>query len=232
MERLPEHDTLHLWWLGRPAEPVLIGTLRSVSSLRGVSLQYAHTWLQQGFPLSEDLPLMAQEFLPQQKDAAVGAVDDARPDRWGERVIRFIDRPLRSSLMEFLYLAGDERFGALGVSTSATTYQPRAQGPLPSLSDVGAMHQVLQQILHGEPVSEPLRRLIAPGVCMGGARPKALIQMDGHPWCVEVCRTWRGLERPSDRTRHPDPGRAGRHPGGHHPSGSAAPRSCGGCQAF
>jgi serine/threonine-protein kinase HipA len=185
MERLAAHDTLYLWWQGLPAEPVLIGTLRFVPTLRGVSLQYAHTWLQQGFALSEDLPLMAQEFLPPHKDVAVGAVDDARPDRWGERVIRFIDRPLRTSLMEFLYLTGDERFGALGVSTSATTYQPRAQGPLPCLSDVGDLHRVVQHILNGEQVSEPLRRLIAPGVSMGGARPKALIQIDGHPWVLK-----------------------------------------------
>lgn len=185
MERLPAHDTLYLWWLGQPADPVLIGALRFVPSLRGVSLHYATNWLQQGFPLSEDLPLLDQEFLPLQKDVAVGAVDDARPDRWGERVIRFIDRPLRSSLMEFLYLAGDERFGALGVSTSASAYLPRTQGPLPCLSDVGVLHQVVQQVLLGEPISEPLRRLIAPGVSMGGARPKALIQIDGHPWVLK-----------------------------------------------
>ena len=185
MERLPAHDTLYLWWLGQPADPVLIGPLRFVPSLRGVSLHYAPNWLQQGFPLSEDLPLLDQEFLPLQKDVAVGAVDDARPDRWGERVIRFIDRPLRSSLMEFLYLAGDERFGALGVSTSASAYLPRTQGPLPCLSDVGVLHQVVQQVLLGEPISEPLRRLIAPGVSMGGARPKALIQIDGHPWVLK-----------------------------------------------
>ena len=185
MERLPAHDTLYLWWLGQPADPVLIGALRFVPSLRGVSLHYATNWLQQGFPLSEDLPLIDQAFLPQSKDAAVGAVDDARPDRWGERVIRFIDRPLRSSLMEFLYLAGDERFGALGVSTSASAYLPRTQGPLPCLSDVGVLHQVVQQVLLGEPISEPLRRLIAPGVSMGGARPKALIQIDGHPWVLK-----------------------------------------------
>ena len=185
MERLPAHDTLYLWWLGQPADPVLVGPLRFVPSLRGVSLHYAPNWLQQGFPLSEDLPLLDQEFLPLQKDVAVGAVDDARPDRWGERVIRFIDRPLRSSLMEFLYLAGDERFGALGVSTSASAYLPRTQGPLPCLSDVGVLHQVVQQVLLGEPISEPLRRLIAPGVSMGGARPKALIQIDGHPWVLK-----------------------------------------------
>lgn len=193
MERLPAHDTLYLWWLGQPTDPVLIGPLRFVPSLRGVSLHYAANWLQQGFPLSEDLPLLDQEFLPQNKDVAVGAVDDARPDRWGERVIRFIDRPLRSSLMEFLYLAGDERFGALGVSTSAHAYLPRTQGPLPSLSDVGVLHQVVQRVLHGEPISEPLRRLIAPGVSMGGARPKALIQIDGHPWVLKFAEpgeTW------------------------------------------
>ena len=60
---------------------------------------------------------------------AAGAVDDARPDRWGEKVIRFIDKPDRLSLMEFLYYAGDDRFGALGVSTSATEYTPRGAGP-------------------------------------------------------------------------------------------------------
>jgi hypothetical protein len=36
-------------------------------------------------------------------------VDDARPDRWGEQVIRFIDKPPRLSLLQFLFFAGDER---------------------------------------------------------------------------------------------------------------------------
>jgi serine/threonine-protein kinase HipA len=53
-------------------------------------------------------------------------VDDARPDRWGEKVIRFLDKPGRLSLMEYLYYAGDDRFGALGVSRSSTSYIPRA----------------------------------------------------------------------------------------------------------
>lgn len=39
---------------------------------------------------------------------AVGAVDDARPNRWGEKVIRYIDKPKRHSLMEYLYYAGDD----------------------------------------------------------------------------------------------------------------------------
>lgn len=57
-------DELHLWFLGQPEQVRLIGTLHLVSAGKGVSLSYAPSWLAQGFPLSEDLPLTAQEHLP------------------------------------------------------------------------------------------------------------------------------------------------------------------------
>jgi len=160
-------DTLYLWLLTNPAEPVLIGELNAVRSLRGVSLRYDDSWLGRGFALSEDLPLIAQEFLPREKDTAAGAVDDARPDRWGERVIRFLDKPARLSLLEYLYFAGDDRFGALGVSTARKSYQPRGSGPLPSLADVETMQRLVEMVLAGEPIPEPERRLISPGATMG-----------------------------------------------------------------
>src|SRR6185503_21068144 len=126
-------DRLYLWLLTRPSEPVLVGELKLVRTTQGVSLEYAPDWLQRGFPLSEDLPLASGEFLPLERATAAGAVDDARPDRWGERVIRFVDKPARLSLLEYLFFAGDERFGALGVSTSPDRYLPRRLGPLPAL---------------------------------------------------------------------------------------------------
>jgi serine/threonine-protein kinase HipA len=85
-------------------------------------------WVSRGFALSEDLPLQTLEYFPSERDTAAGAIDDARPDRWGERVIRFIDKPPRLSLMEYLYFAGDDRFGALGISTSKASYRPRYNG--------------------------------------------------------------------------------------------------------
>ena len=83
-------DDLHLWFLGDPAEPRYVGALKLVAAGKGVSLHYGQEWLAKGFALSEDLPLIDTEFLPQGRllmDAphAVGAVDDARPDRWGEK---------------------------------------------------------------------------------------------------------------------------------------------------
>ena len=178
-------DQLYLWLLSRPQAPVLVGTLHMVRGLRGVSLRYADTWLRNGFALSEDLPLVAGEFLPQDKDSAVGAVDDARPDRWGERLIRFLDKPPRLSLLEYLYFAGDDRFGALGVSLSGEHYEPRRLGPLPTLADTEAIHELVRKVLDNEPVPESQKRLVSPGVTMGGARPKALIQVDAEEWVLK-----------------------------------------------
>ncbi len=178
-------DTLYLWWTGDTARPMLIGALGMVRASRGVSLRYAANWLAAGFPLSEDLPLIDTEFLPSGKERAAGAVDDARPDRWGERVIRVLDKPPRLSLMEYLYFAGDERFGALGVSVSSDQYLPHCLGPLPEIADVAQIDELVRRVSAGEPVPAEQRRLIAPGVTMGGARPKALLDIGGEQWVLK-----------------------------------------------
>jgi serine/threonine-protein kinase HipA len=178
-------DRLHLWLLTQPEQPVLIGELNLVRSTQGVSLRYADPWLSRGFSLSEDLPLIDEEFLPEGKGVAAGAVDDARPDRWGERLIRHIDKPARLSLLEYLYFAGDDRFGALGVSTSADEYLPRRLGPLPTLRDADQIQELIRKVLDNEPVPAAQKRLISPGVTMGGARPKALLDIAGEQWVIK-----------------------------------------------
>ena len=197
-------DTLHLWWLQDPARPRLVGTLRHVrragAQPAGVALAYAPEWLLSGgnggMALSEDLPLQAGEFLPVEQDSAAGAVDDARPDRWGERVIRLLDKPQRLSTLEYLYFAGDERFGALGVSSSATEYLPRRHGPLPALADVQTLHDLVRRVEAGEPVDEPLRRLVTPGATLGGAKPKALLAMGGAMWVLKFGEHGEPLDSP------------------------------------
>jgi serine/threonine-protein kinase HipA len=179
-------DFLHLWLVSEPSDPIPVGELNLLrAGARGVSLRYSPSWIARGFSLSEDLPLVDQEFLPAEKDTAAGAVDDARPDRWGERVIRFLDKPPRLSLLEYLWFAGDERFGALGVSTSADAYEPRRLGPLPRLEDTGAIRELVRKVLENEPVPADQRRLIDPGATMGGAKPKALLEVDGTQWVVK-----------------------------------------------
>lgn len=184
-------DELHLWYLGEPATPRYVGALRLVAAGKGVSLRYGADWLAHGFALSEDMPLRDNEFMPPGRLAgdaqrAAGAVDDARPDRWGEKVIRFVDKPKRLSLMEYLYYAGDDRFGALGVSTSAAAYEPRSSGPLPRLADAQQLSEVAAKIEASEPLTAIEARIIAGGGSpLGGAKPKALIEIDGEQWVIK-----------------------------------------------
>jgi serine/threonine-protein kinase HipA len=178
-------NMLYLWLLTQPSRPVLIGSLSLVPSEQSVSLQYADGWLQDGFSLSEDLPLIGQEFLPTERGTAAGAVDDARPDRWGERVIRFIDKPKRLSVLEYLFFAGDDRFGALGVSISPREYLPRRLGPLPVLADADEIQELIRKVQNNEAVPEAQERLISPGATMGGARPKALVNIGSDQWVIK-----------------------------------------------
>lgn len=184
-------DDLYLWHLGDPATPRYVGALKLVSAGKGVSLHYGNEWLANGFALSEDLPLVDNEFfapgrLTADAPRAVGAVDDARPDRWGEKVIRFVDKPRRLSLMEYLYYAGDDRFGALGVSTSSSNYSPLALGPLPRLEDAQQLSEVAAKIEASEPLTALEAKIIAGGGSpLGGAKPKALIEIDGQQWVIK-----------------------------------------------
>lgn len=185
--RYQPQDSMSLWWLGVPGAPVRIGTLSLQDKHRKVGLSYDPAWIAspQGFALSEDLPLLAGLKLPAQRDTAAGAVDDARPDQWGERVIRLIERPARLSLLEYLYFAGDNRFGALGVSLQADAYVPASTAAMPTFDGLADMHQAVQRVMAGEAVNEQQRRLLQPGVSMGGARPKSLMQIDGVFWVVK-----------------------------------------------
>ena len=178
-------DVLYLWSLAQPAQPRLVGTLSLAAAAQVVALEYAPAWLADGFALSADTPLVPGLFVPDEKKTAAGAVDDARPDRWGERVIRRFEKSSRLSLLEFLLFAGDDRYGALSVSLSGSAYVPWASAPIPGLSDLAAMDDVVRKILANEPVPELQRRLLRPGVSLGGARPKSLVSIEGRPWLVK-----------------------------------------------
>jgi serine/threonine-protein kinase HipA len=176
-------DKLYVWALVDPSNPTLVGEV-ALSPLVSdcATFAYAPEWW--NFPLSENLPLMAgQVFCASERGSAPGALDDARPDRWGERIIRHIDRPARLSILEMLLFAGDDRFGALGISVSAAHYIPRYVGAYPQLSDLGQLSQAMEDLQLQAPITPGMARLLQPGVTLGGARPKALLQTPEGP-CV------------------------------------------------
>jgi serine/threonine-protein kinase HipA len=187
---------LYLWWLRDPARPVHVGELLPVHNGQGVSLRYARHWLRQGFALSEDLPLRRAAFMPERGRAA-GAVQDARPERWGERVVQSLDRPRRLSILEYLLFAGHERFGAMVVSESANAYVPLK--PLAAFAGPAAVALILEAVRlveAGETVPAALRDLVAPGAGLGGTKPKTLIELDGQQWVLKFAEHGEDLDAP------------------------------------
>jgi serine/threonine-protein kinase HipA len=65
--------------------------------------------------------------------------------------------------MEYLYYAGDDRFGALGVSTSASAYLPKPSGPLPRLQDAQQLSEVAAKIEAAEPLTVLEAKIMAGG---------------------------------------------------------------------
>ena len=58
------------------------------------------------------------------------------------------------------------------------------------------MLSLVRQVEDGEPVEERLCRLITPGATLGGARPKALLQIAGEPWVVKFAESGDPLDSP------------------------------------
>lgn len=178
-------NQLYVWAMINPAAPTLVGEV-SLSQLVAdcATFTYAPDWW--NFALSEDMPIVqGQGFSTGERNTAPGAIDDARPDRWGERIIRHIDRPARLSILEMLLFAGDDRFGALGISTSAKQYIPRYLGPYPQLKDLAQLAAAVEEVQTQAPITAEIQRLIQPGVTLGGARPKALLQTDNGPYVIK-----------------------------------------------
>ncbi len=183
--RYAPQDTLFLWMLVNPEHPTLVGKLR-LSQLVADCATFTYDAPWWNFALSEDLPIVqGQEFTAGERGSAPGAIDDARPDRWGERVIRHVDRPARLSILEMLLFAGDDRFGALGVSVSPEHYIPRRLGPYPQLRDLAQLSAAVEDLQTQAPVTAEMQRLIQPSVTLGGARPKALLQTDSGACVVK-----------------------------------------------
>jgi serine/threonine-protein kinase HipA len=181
-------DRLFVWMLRDPQNPRLVGEVTRQNN-GDVGLTYDPTWFEVGFALSDDMPLMAQTWTPVHHTAglpgAPGALDDARPDRWGEKVIRYLYKP-GASVYDNLYFAGNERFGAIGVSSSSHAYIPFMARALPRLEDARDLNAAIQIIESGVgELQAQQRALLATSGSLGGAKPKAAIAIEGQEWVLK-----------------------------------------------
>ena len=179
-------NAMWVFHLERPEEPRLVGTVSLAPRPTKCTFAYDPSWANDGFDLSPDLPRNGRPTVPTPLDwAAPGAIEDAMPDRWGHNTIRVLDRPARLTPLDFLYHAGDRRFGALGVSTSPERYEPYADVPLLTAASLDDANEIIQRVIAKQPLTERERMLLRSSKTMGGAHPKMLIDIDGEEWLAK-----------------------------------------------
>jgi serine/threonine-protein kinase HipA len=126
-----------------------------------------------------------EERVPASGLVLFGALRDATPDAWGRRVIENRLRAPPNGLPESVYLdhAGPHRAGALDVRESPTSLA--AESVLPSALDLHHLLDAAARIEEGEPVPAHLEMFFTGGPSVGGARPKAVVSVDGDEWIAK-----------------------------------------------
>lgn len=169
-------------WLPGASSPVVVGRIdRDGNNYR---FAYGDSYLARPDAISlysPDLPLNRGWIGPPEGQTMAGALWDASPDSWGQRVIiarlTGTQGPAASNIeldkLTYLLESGSNRIGALDFQASSTEYVPRADS-----ASLDELHRASQELEDGE-LSPSLAQALVHGTSVGGARPKVTLT-DGH----------------------------------------------------
>lgn len=151
-----------------------------------VAFQYDADWQRQGFSLNPlSLPLTDRVYLPKSDvfDGLFGIFADSLPDGWGRLLV---DRMLLKKKIAPNTVTAVQRLGIVGsTGMGALEYVPELmQYEEKDLLDFDQISQECEKILREE-TSENLDELFQLGGSSGGARPKALVSIEGESWIVK-----------------------------------------------
>jgi len=184
------HEAFVWTWLPDRAEPVVAGRLASTP--QGLQFNYGRSYLAR----TDKVPLYLPE-LPLQSGvlplatglSMPGCLRDAAPDAWGRRVILnrllgSVGRDADTAVLDelsYLLQSGSDRIGALDFQSSASEYISREGGN----ATLAELLQSVERVERGLPLTPALAQAIQHGTSIGGARPKATLDGDGHKWIAK-----------------------------------------------
>jgi serine/threonine-protein kinase HipA len=192
--------------LEHSGQPVLMGELHCQQSRTGeiFSFTYNDTWLARPevFAFDPDLALSSGHQYPAPDKANFGIFLDSSPDRWGRVLMQRREnsrarqekrKPRTLTAWGFLLGVHDEtRLGALRfrvppdgpfIDNDAELAAP----PLTSLRELQAASLQFEEHINEDENPEYekwLTQLFAPGICLGGARPKASVRSARGVLCM------------------------------------------------
>src|SRR5271163_2514751 len=183
----PAQRDAFVWvWLPGHTDPVPAGRLHFRRHGRRYAFGYGRSYLDRADAISlyePELPLRTGWQAPPSNMSIASALRDAGPDSWGQRVIlerlhgvagRDADTADLDQITYFLE-SGSNRIGGLDFQASPEVYVPR--GSSATLDELHAAADTLDQ---GRELTDELGAALLRGTSIGGARPKALIDVDGR----------------------------------------------------
>lgn len=180
-----QRDAFVWIWLPGQDDPVVAGRLHYQSHGRRYVFGYGRSYLDRPDAISiysPELPLRSGWQAPSSNMPIASALRDAGPDSWGQRVIlerlhgvqgRDADPGDLDQITYFLE-SGSNRIGGLDFQTSPEVYIPRG-----SSASIDELHAAADALQEGRALTDELGAALVRGTSIGGARPKALIDVDG-----------------------------------------------------
>jgi serine/threonine-protein kinase HipA len=177
--------TASVWtWLPDRGQPIAAGEIRPDDD-RSIHFKYEGRFLSHVIEkprnmafIAPDLPLGEREIPPTEGMTIAGSLRDAAPDAWGRRVIRQragSDDEL--SEIEYLLAAGSDRIGALDVLADVEEYHSTD----PDETSLEELVAAVRAVESGNVGPTALDNRVG----VGGARPKALVDLDGRKWIAK-----------------------------------------------
>ncbi|MET9326727.1 HipA domain-containing protein [Tsukamurella sp. NPDC003166] len=172
-------------WLPGQSEPVVAGRVRREDKGQRFEFGYGRSYLARADAISlypAELPLRSGWQAPRSNLPIASVLRDAGPDSWGQRVIlerlhgargRDADPGDLDQITYFLE-SGSNRIGGLDFQESAQVYVPRG-----TAATLDELHTAADALQAGRDLPAEMAAALVRGTSIGGARPKALIDVDG-----------------------------------------------------
>jgi serine/threonine-protein kinase HipA len=152
----------------------------------GFCFDYSPSWLDHDNRFSADPLNLALSPIQHTSPVGWGCFDDATPERWGRRVFLAIHAQAPANEIEWLLATRGAGAGCLNFSASRSTVLPAMN--IPDLSTLQQLIELASEIDQGRLAerNSSLAKNLASGSCMGGARPKVVVQSDGQQWIAKL----------------------------------------------
>lgn len=179
---MPDQVEVHLQL--PDGDEVQVGTLSNDGATRAphglMTFSYSEGYLSdpRAYPLSPELPLTRGPLRTVSGRPNIGALGDALPDSWGRRVIRATRPDVLDDYGLLVHVNDQTRQGAIRLRTG-DAYLSTPSNPLAGLLDLPSILEAALRFDAGAETDDDLHALVLAGTSVGGARPKAVVQVGG-----------------------------------------------------